>query len=58
MVAYWSEASLAGQREAEWPRYDPAKQNLLSLALPSPMMTERRFAAFHPCGFWDRLGIY
>lgn len=58
MVDYWSSAGLMDEREAEWPRYTPEKDNYLSLKLPKPEMTSNTFAHAHTCDFWDQAGLY
>lgn len=58
MITYWSTPFLASEREEEWPRYDPAKDNFMTFILPEPRMIERRFTKEHHCDFWDQSGIY
>lgn len=47
-----------GAREAEWPRYDPARENFLTFVLPTARQPHERFGTVHHCSFWDNLGIY
>lgn len=58
MVRYWTSAASAQKRQAEWPRYDAAQDNYLSLVLPQPLMTVGSFGRNHQCDFWDALGVY
>lgn len=58
MVEYWTTVAQAGARESEWPKYNPAEDNFLTLALPEPRMTSGRFNRMHRCDFWQKLGIY
>jgi para-nitrobenzyl esterase len=58
MVQYWTSMSQAGNREAEWPRYNPTEDNVLALTLPAPRVVSGRFHKVHKCDFWDELGIY
>ncbi|HEX8239698.1 MAG TPA: carboxylesterase family protein [Allosphingosinicella sp.] len=58
MVRYWTTASKARDRESEWPRYNPAKNNVMALGLPSARMISGQFALEHKCAFWEKLGIY
>jgi para-nitrobenzyl esterase len=47
-----------GAREAEWPRYDPAKENYLTFVLPEPRQPLERFSQVHNVAFWDALGLW
>jgi para-nitrobenzyl esterase len=58
MVRYWTSAASAQERQAEWPRYDAAQENVLSLALPRPLMTVGSYGQNHRCDFWDATGVY
>lgn len=58
MVGFWSTASRAGEREAQWPRYRGEEDNYLSLTLPEPVMTSGGFADIHNCDYWDQTGSY
>jgi para-nitrobenzyl esterase len=58
MVRYWTSAGSAQERQAEWPRYDAAQDNYLSLVAPQPLMTVGSFGRNHQCDFWDALGVY
>ena len=58
MVDYFANVAALQTREAEWPRYDPRRDNVMNFALPEAGVVSGRFAEFHRCGFWDRSGIY
>lgn len=58
MVGYFSNLSGISSKEAAWPRFDPAKNNILSFELPQARMVSGRFADAHHCGFWDKTGSY
>jgi para-nitrobenzyl esterase len=58
MIEYWTSVAQAGEREAEWPRYDPEADNVLMLALPEPRVVSGYFADFHRIKFWEKAGIY
>ena len=58
MVGYWAEAGNAAGRESKWSRYDPARDNYLTLLPPQSEMRSGLFAKTHKCGFWDESGIY
>lgn len=58
MVGYFSNLAGMGAREADWPRFDPTKDDVMSFELPKARMVSGRFAQAHHCGFWDQKGIY
>ena len=47
-----------GLREAQWPRYDPTRENYLSLSLPTPRVLAERFSMVHRTDFWDEMGLW
>lgn len=59
MVKYWTTFARRGNPNAEdptapqWPAYDPAADNFLSLSLPEPHIISA-YGATHHCDFWDQ----
>jgi para-nitrobenzyl esterase len=51
MRGLWSGFAASGN--ANWPRYNPATQQLLSLVPPKPVL-EQGFASAHKCAFWSQ----
>ena len=49
-------ATLPGR--ADWPRYDAARDNVMTFKLPAAELVAGRFVTFHRCAFWDRANIY
>jgi para-nitrobenzyl esterase len=58
MVNYFTSLSQMSSREAEWPRFDPRQENMMTFILPTSKLVSGRFSDFHHCTFWDRAGIY
>jgi para-nitrobenzyl esterase len=58
MVGYFANVAQLPSREAEWPRFDLNRDNVMTFALPSSSTVSGRFADAHHCAFWDRTGIY
>jgi carboxylesterase type B len=58
MVDYFAHVAQLPSREDRWPRFNPAQDNVMALALPTATMTTGRFAQTHHCGFWDQAGVY
>ncbi len=58
MVRYWTHFAKTGDPNSRhtpaWPAYDPATDELQSLAPPTPS-TETGFATAHKCAFWNLL---
>ncbi|MDY0977192.1 carboxylesterase family protein [Massilia sp. CFBP9012] len=58
MVDYFANlASLPGSA-GNWPRFDPAKDNVMTFVLPHARVISGQFADTHHCAFWDRSGSY
>jgi para-nitrobenzyl esterase len=58
MVGYFANVAGFPRRQGDWPRSDPAKDNIMSFALPNARMVTGQFADTHHCAFWDQTGSY
>lgn len=58
MVGYFANVSELPSKEAEWPRFDPARENVMVFTLPASRVVPGRFANAHHCEFWDQTGTY
>jgi len=56
MVKLWTQAHLASENHAQWPRFGK-QETVLKLVLPTPVTTTD-FGKTHHCDFWDQSGIY
>lgn len=52
MIKVWA------QGEANWPRFDAAKDNVMTFDLAGPRLQEGKFRKAHHCDFWDAAGVY
>lgn len=58
MISVWSDVKHINTKHKDWKQFDKEKRNTLSIALPNPRMTYKRFNIAHKCEFWNSLGIY
>lgn len=58
MIALWTGAAQAGKPQSQWQRFEPSKENYLTLRLPAARMVNGQFRRTHHCDFWDTTGIY
>ncbi|RYG28328.1 hypothetical protein EON81_28710 [bacterium] len=58
MVGYFANVSELPSKEAEWPRFDPARENVMAFTLPASRVVSGRVANAHHCEFWDQTGTY
>lgn len=58
MVGFFSQLAKMPSRETQWPRFDPAQDNVMVFALPNARMVSGRFSRAHRCDFWDKTGVY
>lgn len=58
MIALFANLSELPNKQSDWPRYDPVRENVMTFVLPKPVTIEGRYALDHHCSFWDRAGIY
>jgi para-nitrobenzyl esterase len=58
MVDYFAQPAKLSTREAQWPRFDPKRDNFMTFSLPSARVVSGRFSDAHLCDFWDRSGSY
>jgi len=58
MIAQFSDLAGMPARPGQWPRVDPAVDNVMTFDLPSARIVTGRFAQVHRCAFWDRTGSY
>ncbi len=58
MVQVWTHPEAAEQIIPGWHRFDPARENFMTLSLPAPYERSGQFSREHKCSFWTASGQY